>query len=162
MRNEHINRAADAILALINSRPASPSKAEIAAIIAGNVISPPASRNVAVRREEWSRLVAEFEAACEISGELAETTPEGAAAEAVTQATAARYNAFCERLWAVPPAQADIGLLAEVLYHQCHNGSTLTASDADEHMEEGPASCGGPVDAAQAALLKAIRAQYLA
>jgi hypothetical protein len=154
------DQAADAILVLINSRPASPTKAEISAVIAGNMGSP-LSRDVAAGREEWSRLVAEFEAACKISGELVESTPEGAAAEAVTQAAAAQYNAFCAQLWAVPPAQADIGLLAEVLYHQCHNGSTLTASNADQHMEHGPASCGDPIDKAQAALLKAIRAQYL-
>jgi hypothetical protein len=155
MRSEHINRAAEAIVALINSRPASPSRAEIAAVIAGNMGSSPV-RDVALRGE-WSRLVAEFEDACEISGELVETTPEGAAAAAVTQACAARYNAFCTQLWAVPPAEADIGLIAQVLFHQSHGGR-LTASDADQRMEEGPVSEGGTVDKAQAALLKAIRA----
>jgi hypothetical protein len=164
MRSENTNpaadRIADAIIALINSRPASPTKAEIAAVIAGNMSSPPMSRDVAAGRE-WSRLAAELEAAYEISGELFEGTPEGAAAWAVTQAAAARYNACCEQIWAGPPAYTDIGLLAQVLYHQCHGGSTLTSPDADERLAEGPRSYGGPIDKAQAALLKAIRAQYL-
>jgi hypothetical protein len=180
MHSQHTNpadQAADAIVALINSRPASPTKAKIAAVIADTMGSSVVSRDVAGRveirgrefrgliehalREQWHKIVAELEAAYEVSGELVETTPEGAAAWAITQAAIARYNAFSERLWAVPPAHADIGLLAQVLYHQCHNGSTLTASDADEQMEQGPASCGGSIDKAQAALLKAIRAQCL-
>jgi len=41
------------------------------------------------------------------------------------------------------------------------SGTTLTAADADEHMKQGPLADGGPIDLAQAALLKAIRAQYL-
>jgi hypothetical protein len=187
--NPIADRAADAIVALINSRPASPTKAEIAAVIAGNMGSSAVTRDVAstdagrliasgralveirgdeIRgliehawREHWSSVVTELEAACEVSGNLSETTPEGAAAEAVTKAAAARYDACCEKLWAVPPAQADIGLLAQVLYHQCHPGSTLTASDADQRLEEGPASEGGTINKAQAALLKAIRAQCL-
>jgi hypothetical protein len=161
---EHTNpiadRTADAIVALINSRPASPTKAEIAAVIAANMGSGPMSRDVAAGRE-WSRLAAELEAAYEISGNLFEGTPEGAAAWAVTQAVAARYKDCCERLWADPPAEADIGLLAQVLYHECWGGRTLTAADADQWMGQGPESEGGTVDKAQAALLKAIRAQYL-
>jgi hypothetical protein len=173
--NPIADRAADAIVALINSRPASPTKAEIAAVIAGNMGSSASTGRALVEirgdelrsqmehawREQWARIVTELEVAYEVSGNLVETTPEGAAAWAVTEAALARYNAYCRKLWAVPPAQADIGLLAQVLYHQCHNGCSLTASDADEHMEQGPARCGGTVDKAQAALLKAIRAQYL-
>jgi hypothetical protein len=156
-----IDRSADAIVRLINSRPASPTKAEIAAVIAaGNMGSPPV-RGDAAGREAWSRIVAELEAAYEISGNLVETTPEGAAAAAVTQAVAARYAVYCRLLWAVPPGWADIGLLAEVLYHQMHLGSTLTAPDADERLAAGSPSDGGDIDKAQAALLKAIRAQYL-
>jgi hypothetical protein len=164
MTNEHTNpadRAADAIMALINSRPASPTKAEIAAVIASKMAGSPPMRGDAAGREAWSRVVAELEAAYEISGELLESTPEGAAAEAVTKAVTARYNAYCRLLWAVPPALADIGLLAQILYHQCHLGSTLTAPDADERLAAGSPSEGGDIDEAQAALLKAIRAQYL-
>src|SRR5262249_26861695 len=145
----------------INSRPASPTKAEIAAVVAANMASSrPMSRDIAAGRE-WSRLTAELEAAYEISGNLVESTPEGAAAWAVTKSAAARYRACCERLCAVPPADADIGLLAQALYHECYGGNTLTAADADQCLEQGPVSEGGPIDKAETALLKAIRAQYL-
>src|SRR5262245_58656980 len=159
--NPIADRAADAIVALINSRPASPTKAEIAAVIACNMGSPPAPREIATPREEWSRLVAELEAACEVSCELVELdTSEGVAAEAVTHAAAARCDEYCEQVCAVPPATADIGLLAEVLYFRCHGGS-LTAPDADDHLARGAPHYGDDIDKAQAALLKAIRAQYL-
>jgi len=52
-------------------------------------------------------------------------------------------------------------LLAHVLYHQCHLGSSLTAPDADERLAAGSPCEGSTIDKAQAALLKAIRAQYL-
>jgi len=127
----------------------------------GNMGSPPVTRDVAARREEWRRLAAELDAACKISGDLVESTPEGAAAAAVTQEVAARYKISCEQLWAVPPGQADIRLLAEVFYHQMHGDSSLTAPDADDRLAAGSPSYGGPIDEAQAALLKAIREQFL-
>jgi hypothetical protein len=61
---------------------------------------------------------------------------------------------------AVPPAKADIGLLAEILYYVSHMGR-LTAPDADERLAAGAPTYGDDIDKAQAALLKAIRAQYL-
>jgi hypothetical protein len=142
------NDVAQAIIDLINSKPQSPTKDELASIIA-KVASPAADAGAPKLRAEWDAAMA----ACKAAEPLATDEEMGVASE--------RVDACARRIVSKPVhGLADVLLLAEACYWMLWSDpSGLTGPDADAQLAAGPAhditeTCAE----ALAALLKGVRA----
>ena len=151
-----IELATDAILALINSRPSSLTMAEIAAIIASKVSSPPMSADVAAHWGEWDTLLRNVGAKIT---DCSLTAPGTFAAVASAQALLEELE---DNIMAKPRADiAHIGLLAQIVYRRAYDTETgrMHERDSDEVLAHGLIVSHDVVDPPLAALLRAIRDQ---
>jgi hypothetical protein len=152
---------ADATLALINASPRTPSKAALIAAMATSLH--PARMQHAEQWRRWRSLCAASAKAFAAYQDAQANEPDDArvdAMEALACDADDRVVAFCEALWAQPPGDADILLLADTLAYWAYN-CTLSAPDADELVSGTPNGHGGIIDKAQAALLRAIMPAFL-
>jgi len=143
-----IDQATDAILTLINSKPRSPTKDELAAIIA-NVASPAPDAGVPKLQTEWDALLADSRAA--------EAGDESEKGDAVVQAASGRLDDCVRRILRRPVrGLADIRLLAEALHWRLW---TDPAGITEKNLAEGPSHADMDAESTEtlAALLKGIR-----
>jgi hypothetical protein len=142
-----IDQAAAEVLALINSKPRTPTNEELVAVLAAH-LEKPAHDAPSALRSEWDALMA----ACRAADAGAEDEAGGAA----VLATGERADEYVERIVKAPVrGLADIKLLAEALHWRLWSDP---AGITDASLAEGP---GNEVDAEAdkvlAALLKGIR-----
>jgi len=148
MYTETATATADAILALINSKPRTPTRDELVAVIAGHLEPEPPWAHpcgAAAHRDEWDTLMAASRAA-----EAGDGSEEG---DAAVDAATTLVNECAERILQAPVrGVAEIKLLAEVFHW------TMWADPAgltDASLAEGPIHDAS--DEALAALLRGIR-----
>src|SRR5262245_33305688 len=116
-------QAADAILTLINSQPRTPTKAEVAAIIA-QVATPTLDVGPSKYRSDWDAAMA----ACRAAEPVASDEEMAAASD--------RVDACAQRICSEPVrGLADIRLIAETCYWTWWSDpSGLTSADADAQL----------------------------
>jgi hypothetical protein len=142
-------KAADAVLALINSQPRTPSREELAAVIAKAAV-PPLCARASKHRAEWDAAMA----ACKAAEPVA-TDEEVAAANE-------RVDVCAQRIVSEPVhGLADLLLLAEACYWTLwRDSSGRTGPNADTQLAGLPAHAiveGGTCEEAMVALLKGVR-----
>jgi hypothetical protein len=167
-------QAADAIVALINSRVQSPSKVEIVAILdesfgksagASSLRGGEPAGVIAAHREEWSRLFADWYAKVDIAGDMRPDAPgekdATAAADAALDVLQDLETDLCElraTRW------EDIAMLADILlrneFDPPRNG--LWDESCEAYLDGGPTLEGEWIDHITARLLRAIRDVMLA
>jgi hypothetical protein len=169
--NMNINQTADAIVALINSRPASPTKTEIAAVIARHMASPASpfvsqlGDAIEVYRTTWTKLVAELRAKAELLGRADPDDPSTDALEAAVAAADDRVITFEDDVTAVLRGMRastfdDLAMLADFLFRRAYapEGATKLRDPAsDALLDGGTVGSHGVIDDAMGVLLKAIR-----
>jgi hypothetical protein len=151
-------RAAAAIVAMINSRPNTPSAAEIAALLGSVGAAPaPMSPALAALYQEWRSL---------IGGHLrqfGDGTEDGLSDEQMDEYEE-RMAEDLDRIWALvdrihdTPAQTwgDILLFAEVTFWAHWTGIDPQRADANVYLAEGPWSTGGVCDDTLGKLIEAV------
>src|SRR6185503_3183788 len=120
-------------LALINSRPQSPTKSELVALIAPTLPQSQTSEGTIVpRREAWRALVAEHDAAHDVSGNMTTDDPREPQAMAFTAAVDRRLIALHDELWATPAqTPSDIRLLGEIAFRTYWPGCDWDDPDSE-------------------------------
>lgn len=109
--------AADAILALINSRPRSPTREELIALLEE---VQPAANYPTERLSQWRTLLAAHNAAWEAYEALGTGHPERPAKLAEAEAARAALRSFTKAHWAKPVTSwADVALSAEIAIQWC-------------------------------------------
>jgi hypothetical protein len=143
-----IEQTADAILSLINSKPRSPTKDEIAAVLKPLATPAPEVR-APKHRAEWDA----FMAACQTMEDTATDV------ELATATVCDRLNDCAERILLEPVhSPGDLLLLSEAAYWMLWcDPYGLTGPDADEQLAGGPCNDGDLPSAAVVAILRAIR-----
>ena len=155
------DQAVQAIIDLINSRPDSPTRAELAAIVAKAALPAP-DASVPRLRAEWDALVAEFMAADAKCSALSAAcggrlTDETAAAEDDAGEVEERVGACAQRILAEPThTPADLFLLGEAVYWVMYCRAGLMAPEADAQLAREPMGEGFLFEAV-VALLKGVR-----
>jgi hypothetical protein len=154
-------QAADAIFALINAKPRSPTTAEIAAIIAKAMPAGPCPLVVksalAAAHAKWRKAVGEHDALIAAAG-LEPGCADHQEAQAQLDAALDRMHGLQQAIWQQRAASwEDVALLADVAFRTWWAGHGLDGAGADGLMADGPFGHGGMGDEAIAALLSAIR-----
>jgi len=158
-----VQEAAAAIVELVNTRPRSPTQAQIEAILERAWAGPRArAGSITVGDgDAWLSLIAEHDAAHAVSGNIqpGDVSPETEAlAEAVTAAADGRLSAFHKAVWQKQAhTWADVGFLAEICFRIFWPGCDLRSSTSGALLADGPHCREGVCDDALGALLRAIR-----
>ena len=151
-----IQQAAGQIVALINSRPASPSEAEIAKIIVRiGATAAPMSPEHAAHYREWRRLIEEH--VREFCGPDPDTKAEIEGLEKRMAAHMDMIDEFACRILATPAQTwGDVLLYAQVCFWTNWPGTDPEGPDAQAEMDAGFSSMGGLCDASIIKLIEAI------
>jgi hypothetical protein len=122
---QHAEQVADAIVALINSRTRSPTKAELLAVLTGTLSSPQTKRG----SEDWRAMTAALRAALPAlrasswaHNDMIPNTPEEAAALARWRECEEPFDQVRERAWAAQPSDPEgCVLLAEIAKYYAYD-----------------------------------------
>jgi hypothetical protein len=154
-----LQQAAAAIVALINSKPTSPSEAEIAEILGrvgkGTAAGLPMSPEHAEHYAEWRRLIEVHMR--EFDGKDPPSHAEILALEARLGEHMDAINALADRIHATPARTwGDVVLYAEVCFWSHWPGTDPEGANAQAAMAAGPASMGSIHDVDLAKLIEAV------